>query len=154
MRHVTHSWGIYWKAARSVLATPKLAAQTRVLWVLWFNNRRVIITPNTKNAAFATVIETATRNVGGLYSECNISDGLGIWWGCSWRCSCSSRAGRGVGKYNKKRMMTMENMSHWSATWIIPNDCTKHVHFVCYQHLHLGYLYGKSTTCKDILLHD
>ena len=132
IRQVTHSCGIYWHAASTILSTPNQAAQIRAWCVLWLRKTIVTTAPRIKNAALATVTETAVRNVGGLYSECRISDGRGMWWECSCCDSWWSFEGsRGVGKYSRKRMITIENMSHCRATWIIPKDWTKHVHFVC-----------------------
>src|SRR5262245_14245184 len=104
------------------------------------------------------VTEMAVRYVGGVYSECRISEGRGI---CrlSWCCEGGGEAGGVVvEKYTRKRMTMMEDMDHCNATWMTPSDCTKQFHFVwpvswcvcvCW-----GGMYGESTAIQDIVLHD
>ena len=78
MRHVTHNCGMYWAAARIMLSTPSQAAQIRAVWMLCATIRIVMTAPRMKYVRLAAVTDTAVRWVGGVYSECKISEGEGI----------------------------------------------------------------------------
>lgn len=61
-----------------MLRTPSQAAQVRAWLVLWAMKTILTTEQMMKYIVFTAATETAVRYVGGRYSECNNSDGLGM----------------------------------------------------------------------------